>query len=59
MECPADESLALANFTKLPPSHQMYYSKWIEEAKTTSTLTNRIAKAVNALSKNMNVGAII
>ena len=59
MECLAAEPLALANFTKLPPSHQMYYSKWIEEAKTTSTLTNRIAKAVNALSKNMNVGAII
>jgi uncharacterized protein YdeI (YjbR/CyaY-like superfamily) len=34
MQCLADEPKALAFFNKLPKSHQNYYSKWIESAKT-------------------------
>jgi uncharacterized protein YdeI (YjbR/CyaY-like superfamily) len=54
-----DEPIALANFNKLPGSHQKYYSKWIESAKTEQTKTKRIAQAVNALTKNLHYGQMI
>jgi len=56
MECLHDEPKALAYFKKLPPSHQHYFSKWIEDAKTEQTKTKRIVQAVNALSKGLNFG---
>ena len=56
MECLADEPKALAHFNRLPKSHQNYYTRWINEAKTDQTKTKRIAQAVNALSKGMNFG---
>lgn len=56
MECLADEPTALANFNKLPKSHQNYYTRWINEAKTEHTKTKRIAQTVNALSRGMNFG---
>lgn len=59
MECLNDEPVALANFNKLPGSHQKYYSKWIESAKTEQTKTKRIAQAVNALAKNFHYGQMI
>ncbi|MDQ6813008.1 MAG: YdeI/OmpD-associated family protein [Bacteroidota bacterium] len=34
MECLSDEPKALTYFNKLPGSHQKYYSRWIESAKT-------------------------
>jgi uncharacterized protein YdeI (YjbR/CyaY-like superfamily) len=54
MECLNDEPKALMHFKTLPGSHQRYFSKWIESAKTDSTKARRIAQAVNALA--MNVG---
>lgn len=56
MECLADEPVALANFNKFPKSHQNYYTRWINEAKTEHTKTKRIAHTVNALSKGMDFG---
>jgi len=53
MECLADEPAGLAFFKTLPGSHQHYFSKWIESAKTTATATRRIAMAVSALAKKM------
>jgi hypothetical protein len=54
MECLADEPKALAFFNKLPPSHQQYYSKWIEGAKTAATKTRRITATISAMTKNMS-----
>lgn len=51
MECLADEPRATNFFKTLPGSHQRYFSKWIDEAKTEPTKIKRIAQAVNALSK--------
>ena len=51
MECLQDEPAALAYFNKLPGSHQRYFSKWIESAKTSPTRIKRISMAVNALSR--------
>ncbi|HEX4374698.1 MAG TPA: YdeI/OmpD-associated family protein [Puia sp.] len=59
MECLVDEPKSLTFFKTLPPSHQHYFSKWIEDAKTEQTKTKRIAQAVNALSKNLNFGLML
>ncbi|MBK7562755.1 MAG: DUF1905 domain-containing protein [Chitinophagaceae bacterium] len=51
MECLADEPKAQTFFQSLPGSHQRYFSKWIDDAKTEPTKVKRIALAVNALAK--------
>ncbi len=59
MECLADEPEALAFFNAKPTSHQRYYSKWIDAAKTEATRTKRIAIAVSSLAKKMDYGAML
>ena len=54
VDCLNDEPAAAAYFGKMPTSHQNYYSKWIESAKTEQTKAKRIALAVNTLAKGMN-----
>lgn len=54
MDCLADEPAALAFFKKLPPSHQRYYSRWIEGAKTEATKTKRITATVTAMERQMS-----
>lgn len=49
--CLDDDPTAKKFFSSLPKSHQNYFSKWIDSAKTEPTKTKRIAQAVNALSK--------
>jgi hypothetical protein len=51
MTCLADDPMALAFFKSLPGSHQSYFSKWIESAKTAQTKTRRILMAVIGLGK--------
>jgi Domain of unknown function (DUF1905)/Bacteriocin-protection, YdeI or OmpD-Associated len=59
MECLSDEPTALEHFNAIPKSHQMYFSKWIETAKTEPTKTKRIAMALSALSKKMGFSEMI
>ena len=58
-ECFADEPEALQNFNQLPKSHQHYYFKWINEAKTEPTRTKRIAATLNASSKGLSYGEML
>ena len=51
LDCLVDEPVARSFFETLPGSHQRYFSKWIDDAKTEPTRTKRIAMAVNALAK--------
>lgn len=51
MECLDDEPVAKIFFQSLTGSHQRYFSKWIDEAKTEPTRTKRIVMSVNALAK--------
>jgi len=51
VECMTDEPAAMDFFKSLPGSHQRYFSKWIDSAKTVETRTRRIAWAVTALAK--------
>lgn len=53
MECLADEPTAIVFFKTLNGSHQRYFSKWIDSAKTDTTRAKRIAQAVTALFKKM------
>jgi uncharacterized protein YdeI (YjbR/CyaY-like superfamily) len=47
---------ALANFTRLPPSHRRRYLAWINDAKRPETRARRVAEAVQMLSKNQKLG---
>lgn len=58
-ECLEYEPEALDFFNKLPKSHQNYFIKWIESAKTEPTKTKRIAQTVTALSKRLGFGEMI
>ena len=59
MQCLADEPAALTYFNNLPPSHQKYYSRWIESAKTDATKARRIAQAVTACARSQQYGEMI
>jgi hypothetical protein len=50
MKCLKEEPAALAFFKSLPRSHQHYFSKWIEGAKTVATKTKRIVQTVIAMA---------
>ena len=54
LECLQDAPPALQRFKALPPSHQLYYSKWIESAKTIQTKSKRIALTITAMEKHMS-----
>jgi len=48
IDCLKEEPEALEHFNTLPGSHQRYFSKWIESAKTEETKAKRIAQSINA-----------
>jgi hypothetical protein len=59
MDCLRDEPAALEFFKTLPGSHQRYFSKWIDGAKTEPTKTKRIAWAVTALAKKQGYAEML
>lgn len=59
IECLKDEPTAALVFNKMPSSHQKYYSKWIESAKTEQTKAKRIALAVNTLARGLNYAEML
>lgn len=59
LDCLSDEPAAMQFFKQLPRSHQNYFSKWIEAAKTDDTKAKRIAQTVNAMMKHQGYGEMI
>jgi hypothetical protein len=59
IKCLKDEPAAYEFFKTLPKSHQNYFSKWIESAKTSNTKVKRITMAVMALSNGQGYGEMI
>ena len=59
IECLNDDSVALSLFNTYTPSHQRYFSKWVDAAKTDETKAKRIAQTLNALHQNQNYGEMI
>jgi hypothetical protein len=59
VRCLKDDPNAFQFFKSLSRSHQNYFNKWIDSAKTMTTKTSRIVKAVNALSLKQDYGEMI
>ncbi len=59
MACLEDDPAAIRFFKTLPGSHQRYFSKWIDSAKTDATKAKRIALTVNALAKGKGYAEMI
>ncbi len=57
--CLQDEPLAYERFKSLPPSHQRYYSNWIDQAKTAHTKAKRLTMCVMAMARGMTYGQMI
>src|ERR1041385_5303337 len=51
LKCLKQDPEAMKFFKTLPGSHQRYFSKWIDDAKTIQTKTKRIVMAMTAFSK--------
>ena len=58
-ECLEYEPEALDFFNKLPKSHQNYFIKWIESAKTKVTKAKRIAQTVTACAFSRHYGEMV
>ncbi len=59
LECLSDEPAANEYFNSLPYSHRLYFSRWVESAKTAPTKAKRIAMAVSALAKGWGFGEML
>jgi hypothetical protein len=59
LECLEDSPMAFKQFNNLPGSHKLYYSKWIESAKTIQTKSKRIALAISAMEKKMTYSEML
>lgn len=59
LACLEDDPDALKHFTSLSKSHQNYFSKWIEDAKTPETKADRIAKSLRGLAMGLDYGPMI
>ncbi|GAB3413823.1 YdeI/OmpD-associated family protein [Niabella aquatica] len=57
--CLEDDPGAKAFFNMLTPSHQNYFSKWVDDAKTEATKVKRIAQSVFGLANKMDYGQMI
>jgi len=59
LECLDDDEAARSFFNSLPGSHQKYFSKWIDSAKTDATKAKRIAAAINGLARKMKYNEML
>lgn len=59
LDCLNDEPDAFHFYKSLALSHQIYFSKWIESAKTEATKTKRLTRAVIALAKKMSFSEML
>lgn len=59
MDCLAEETEILHRFNALTKSHQMYFSKFVDTAKTDITKANRIAAIIHAMQKGWNYSEMI
>jgi len=57
--CLGEEAVWLARFMALAQSHRHYFIHWINQAKTDSTRTKRIALTLEAMEKQLDFGAMI
>jgi len=58
-DCLSEQTHLLENFLKQPKSHQNYFIKWINEAKTEPTRIKRLTQTVQAMDRGMDFGEMI
>jgi hypothetical protein len=59
MECLEDDPMALQQFVSFTKSHQNYFSKWVDTAKTESTQAKRIAAILKAMHLKQDYSTMI
>lgn len=59
VNCLEDDPKACEFFKTLASSHQNYFSKWIESAKTETTKVKRLSQAIFGLANKMDYGQMI
>jgi hypothetical protein len=59
LECLENEPEASEYFNSLPYSHRLYFSRWIESAKTAPTKAKRIAMAISAMTRGWDFGQML
>lgn len=59
LTCLKEDKDAETFFKSLAPSHQKYFSKWIESSRTDATYANRIAQTVNAMARKQTYSEMI
>lgn len=57
--CLAEDEMLLTRFLQQPKSHQNYFIKWINDAKTEKTRTKRLVMTVDAMEKLQDYGEMI
>lgn len=57
--CFDDVEGTLDQFLKQPKSHQNYFIRWINEAKTDATRVKRLSMTVNAMIEKLDYGEMI
>ena len=59
IECLQDEPSAWKQYQSIATSHKLYFTRWINSAKTESTKAKRIAQTVTALAAGKDYGAML
>jgi hypothetical protein len=57
--CLEEDEEARQYFESLAPSHRLYFSKWISDAKTEPTKVKRLTQCILALSQQKDYGTMI
>jgi hypothetical protein len=58
-ECLEFEDGTMETFMGMPKSHQNYFIKWINDAKTDETRAKRIVNTINAMLRKLNYGQML
>jgi len=59
MACLEEDEDAKQYFESLAPSHRLYFSRWISDAKTEPTKLKRLTQCILALSQRKDYGTMI
>ena len=59
LDCLYELPNAVKAFEALPKGHQNYFTKWIQTAKTAQTKANKIAMAIDALSRGLKFNEML
>jgi hypothetical protein len=59
LECLQEDKIGYAHFNAMPRSHQNYYSKYVDSAKTDSTKAKRVALICRAMHQKQSYAEML